>query len=140
MFTKPIVLPNLVVKVISMSKTVLMSQQALSKHPGTEHCARFWGVVRRGNQGHQARYLPRNPVGYRRLTCTEHEEDDWSALRSCGRSEAPPVAWEAWHGGGEPWSRMGRSGGEEGIPDEGAPRAGDPQWVHGNCENNKAIM
>lgn len=31
----------------------------------------------------------------------------------------------------------GSDGGEEGIPDEGATRAGDPQWVHGNCENNK---
>ena len=73
MFTKPIVLPNLVCKgdfhVQDHANESAGTEQA---PPGTEHCARFWGGgAVWGNQGHQARYLPRNPVGYRRLTCTE---------------------------------------------------------------------
>ena len=58
--------------------------------------------------------------------------------RSCGRSEGPPVAWEDSMEEVSPEENgEGSDGEEEGFPDEGAMRAGDPQWVHGNCENNK---
>ena len=123
-----------------MSKTMLMSQQALSKHPlGLNIVLGFGGVVRCGET-----------KDTRRGTCHgtqlgiegSHAQNNMRKMtgrrsRSCGRSEAPPVAWEDSMEEVSPEQDGEGSGGEEGIPDEGATRAGDPRWVHGNCENNK---